>query len=421
MTERALSARFARLSFLLVLGVNSNAWADDVEQAKAHFSIAARAYEANQFVVAIEGFQEAYRLAPRPALLFSIAQAHRRKYYADQAQEDLLKGIELYRRYIKDDPKGRRVDEALQALGELESLAARLNVSAAPSPDAATPLEQPVPEKSSVARLLIAPSVKGAIARVDGGPAVQLPNRIEVTPGRHSVQIEAADHLAEQREVDVGAGESFALDVRLTQKPALLQPRVEDGVRVYVDGRFTATTPLAKPLELIAGSHTLALTQNGHDPLSFEVLLKPGESKPLDAEFSQSTQRVGAYVLFGLSGALFVTGGVFTGLALHQESEAKDLQRRLAQTNLSLEERNQHEDAIDRRDTYRNIAIGTFAGGAAVGITAALLYLFDQPEPAAPAAPRSPTPQPEEKSDLDLAVAPLLSPTTAGLAVAGSL
>jgi hypothetical protein len=239
------------------------------------------------------------------------------------------------------------------------------------------------------------------------------------------VQIEAADYLPEQREVDVGAGESFALDVRLTQKPALLQPRVEDGVRVYVDGRFTATTPLTKPLELIAGSHTLALTQNGHDPLSFDVLLKPGESKPLDAEFSQSTQRIGSYVLFGLGGALLVTGGVFTGLALHQESEAKDLQQRLAQTNLSLDERNQHEDAIERRDTYRNVAIGTFAGGAAIGITAALLYLFDQPEPAAPSAP-TPAPgstpaQPEEKSDLDLAVAPLLSPTTAGLAIAGSL
>jgi hypothetical protein len=419
MTERSL---IARLSFVLALSVSGTAWADDVEQAKAHFAIAARAYEANQFAVAIEGFQEAYRLAPRPALLFSIAQAHRRKYYADQANEDLLQGIEFYRRYIKDDPKGRRVDEALLALGELESLATRLNVTA-PQVDPAAALGQstPAPVKSTLARLLIAPSVKGAVARVDGGPPVQLPNRIEVTPGRHSVRIEAADCLPEQREVEVGAGESFAMDVRLTQKPALVQPRVGDGVRVYVDGSFTATTPLRKPLELVAGSHTLALTQSGHDPLSFEVTLQPGESKVLDAQFRASTQRISSYVLFGVGGALFITGGVFTGLALHQESEAKGLERQLTQVNLSLEQHSDHEHAIDLRDTYRNVAIGTFAGGAALTVTAALLYLFDQPEPAAPSASRPTTPQPEEKSDLDISFAPILSPSSAGLAVAGSL
>lgn len=420
MNDRKL---FACLSFALALSLGGNAWADDVAQAKAHFAIAARAYEANQFGVAIEAFQEAYRLAPRPALLFSIAQAHRRKYYADQSNEDLRHGIEFYRRYIKDDPNGRRVDEALMALGELEALAARLNVTA-PQPDLATlPGQslQPEQPKSTLARLLIAPSVKGAVARVDGGPAVQLPNRIEVTPGRHSVLIEAADCLPEQREVEVGAGESFAMDVRLTQKPALVQTRVEDGARIYVDGRFTTTSPLPKPLEVVAGSHTVALTQNGRDPLSFEVTLRPGESKVLDAQFSTSAQRVSSYVLFGVGSALLVTGGVFTGLALHQESEAKDLQQRLGQTNLSLDERNQHEHAIELRDTYRTVAIGTIAGGAAVGITATLLYLFDHPEPTAPAPPRPTTPQREENSDLDIAVAPILTPTTAGLSVAGSL
>src|SRR5262245_14633635 len=88
-----------------LLSTQAPAHADDVEQAKAHFSIGARAYESNQFGVAIEAFTEAYRIAPRPAILFSIAQAHRRQYFAERRREDLDAAIQYYRHYVKDDPK----------------------------------------------------------------------------------------------------------------------------------------------------------------------------------------------------------------------------------------------------------------------------------------------------------------------------
>ncbi len=402
---------------VVLLGTARPALADDVSQARAHFSIGARAYEANQFGVAIEAFEEAYRLAPRPAILFSIAQAHRRRYYAERSDDDLLRSVDYYRRYIKDEPKGNRVGEALTALADLEPLAARLQSEPAAPPGS----EQPAAAKSNNARLLIAPSVNGAVARVDGGAPVELPNRIDVTPGRHSVSIEASGYQPERREVEVGAGESFAIDVRLMQKPALVQPHVGAGVRVYVDGRFAATTPLARPLAVPAGRHAVSLARRGHDPVSLDLELRPGESRAVNADFSPSTQRVTSYALFGVSGVLLIGGGVFTVLALDQENTASDVEERATTGNISSTERDDHEHAIELRNTYRNVAFVGFGGALAVGTTATLLYVLDQPEPEGRVAPAPRSGEPETEPALELGIAPLLSPNVAGLGVWGSL
>ncbi|HEY3236002.1 MAG TPA: PEGA domain-containing protein, partial [Polyangiaceae bacterium] len=335
-----------------LLGATELARADDVQQAKAHFSIAARAYEANQFRVAIDAFEEAYRLAPRPAILFSIAQAYRRQYFAEQQRQDLSQAIAYYRRYIKDDPKGKRVTEAVSAVADLEAVAARIGLD----PNAReAPVKAP---ESRGARLLVAPSVKGATARVDQGSPVELPNRIDVKPGKHTVVVEASGYQAERREIDIGPGESFALDVRLLEKPATVKPLVDEGVRLFVDGRFAATTPLVKALELPAGPHTISMSRRGHDPVSMQHDLNAGEFKSISADFSASSQRVTSYVLFGIAAAATVTGGVFTGLAFAEQKTATNLEDLASQGNLTTSQREQHEEAIRRRNLNRGIAFG---------------------------------------------------------------
>src|SRR5512139_3732457 len=111
----------AALSFGLLAG--REAHADDVAQAKTHFAVGARAYEERKFRVAIDAFEESYRLAPRPAILFSIAQAYKRQYYEGRTDRDLSQAIAYYRRYLKDEPNGKRAGEASAALGDLEPIA----------------------------------------------------------------------------------------------------------------------------------------------------------------------------------------------------------------------------------------------------------------------------------------------------------
>ncbi len=377
--------------------------ADDVAQAKTHFQIGARAYEERKFRVAIDAFEESYRLAPRPAILFSIAQAYKRQYYEGRADRDLTQAVAYYRRYLTDDPKGKRAGDAGAALADLEPVVTKLGLEEKP----AAPLVEE-PGKVRPARILIAPSVKNATARVDGGPAVELPNRIEVTPGKHTVIVEAEGYVPEQREVDLETGESFPLDVRLVERPGLLAIDVEDGVRIYVDGRVTATTPLARPLEVTPGPHAISLARRGRDPISVAVDLRAGQTQPLQAELATSAQRVTSYVFFAAAGLVTVGGGVLTGLAFVEQGRAQDIDEKAGQGTITEAERIEHEDALVMRDRYRAGAIAGLAGGAALGVTGALLYVLDDSEPSAvPLAPRrDEEPTPIEKPDIDIAIGP---------------
>lgn len=383
--------------------------ADDVQQAKTHFAVGARAYEDSKFRLAIDAFEESYRLAPRPAILFSIAQAYKRQYYQDRGDRDLAQALAYYRRYLKDEPKGKRATEAQAALGDLEPIATKLGLDQQEPAPLHAPQAQP-------ARILIAPSVKNATARIDGGAPIELPNRIEVTPGDHTVLIEAEGYLPEQREIKVGAGEPFPLDVRMVERPGRVVLDVGAGVRVYVDGRVMATTPLAGPLDVPPGPHAISFARRGYDPMSVTLELKAGETSPIKAELATSAQRVTSYVFFAGAGLITLGGGALTGLAFIEQTRAKEIDDEAASGNITEDERLEHEDAMVARDRYRAGAIAGFAGSAALGITGALLYVLDDPEPTAtPLGPRrEQPPTPVEKPDIDIAAGPGFVGASAG-------
>src|SRR4051812_9930626 len=56
----------------------------EAADARLYFNAGARAYAAGKYVPAIRAFEEAYRIEPRPGLVFSIAQAYRRQYFIDK-------------------------------------------------------------------------------------------------------------------------------------------------------------------------------------------------------------------------------------------------------------------------------------------------------------------------------------------------
>lgn len=90
---KGLVARASRRTTALVLATlvsasvltAAPASADDVEQAKTLFNAGAQAFNVGKFSAAIQAFDAAYALAPRPAILFSLAQAQRRQYFVDRS------------------------------------------------------------------------------------------------------------------------------------------------------------------------------------------------------------------------------------------------------------------------------------------------------------------------------------------------
>jgi len=81
---------------------------DATAQAKTLFNAGAQAYERTQYTAAIQAFEQAYKLAPRPGILFSTAQAYRRRYIVDRRPEDLSIAIARYREYLDKVPQGGR-------------------------------------------------------------------------------------------------------------------------------------------------------------------------------------------------------------------------------------------------------------------------------------------------------------------------
>ena len=72
------------LALALVLGTGGPASAQpgdaSVAKAKELFDAGAREYENGRFDLAIQAFEQAYKIAPRDGIVFSMAQAHRRQF-----------------------------------------------------------------------------------------------------------------------------------------------------------------------------------------------------------------------------------------------------------------------------------------------------------------------------------------------------
>lgn len=92
--------------------VGFNALAD----ARQHFLAGQDYYSQGRYEKAIEEFEEAYRLDPRPLLLYNIAQAHEKMGH-------LVKAVDHLKRYLEADPD---TDERTTLLNKVANLEARI-------------------------------------------------------------------------------------------------------------------------------------------------------------------------------------------------------------------------------------------------------------------------------------------------------
>jgi hypothetical protein len=408
------SAAALLLGALLAAASPSLAEEPSVAQARMLFNAGAQAYSKGDFRGAIQAFEQAYKLAPRPGLLFSMAQAYRKQHALDQQPADLHRAIALYRDYVAQVPTGGRRSDAAQALAELDVIASR----AAPAEPAAAPAAPP-----ASTRVAVSSQTPGAMVSIDGGKPAEAPLMAEVPPGKHRVRITAEGHFDQEREVDAQQGGVFPVDVTLTPRPARLTIVAPDAALVSIDGRAAGLTPLPGPLELPAGAHFVVVSKNGHRPFTEEIKLRRGEARTLRAELDTTGQRFAAYgFLLGGAGAA-VFGIVSTGLALHHQGQAEGVLRDKETTNISPGRLDDYAQAAENRDRFRGLATIGFGAGAALGLTGLLLYAFDRPEAQArpprgvdaPSAPAPGAPAPV----VEIVARPIWSPGAAGGALIG--
>jgi tetratricopeptide (TPR) repeat protein len=381
----------------------------EAPDARLYFNAGARAYAAGKFAAAVRAFEEAYRIEPRPGLVFSIAQAYRRQYFIDRAKENLTESIDHYRRYLELDPDGARRGDTAEALSELEPLASRL------SP--AEVARSPAPPSRPATQLMISSPVDDVAISLDGRSAGTLPYIAAVTPGVHQVALTAAGYVDYQRDVRVLDGSVVPLDVALKEKPARLSVVAPDGARIAVDGRFRGVSPSA-PLTLTPGRHYVTVALNGHEAYSRELDVARDESRKLRADLPATAQRTAAWVLIGTGAtALLAGGGLLIG-AVVRENSAKSA---TIDTAADIDTFN---GTLSSRNELRTAGIVAAGSGLAVAAVGVFLFAFDEPRAFAPAkdesAPGRRPPTREQSPGLEVSATPWFSPSAAGASLKGA-
>ena len=362
--------RSVALVVLAVLVSSAPAGADATEEARRYFDGGRQAYESGRFAAAISSFETAYKLSPRPSIVFALAQAYRRQHSIDDDIDKLLEADRLYKQYLDEVPQGERREEATKYLGEIKPLVlAAKNRKTSPI----------APAKPLVTQLMVSSQTKDAKGAIDGGALTAIPVIADVKPGVHKVRVEAPGYITAEMDATAVDGKFIVSEVSLVEKPAQLAVTAPAGAQVSVDGRPVATAPLRQPISLPAGKHFVSVTRRGHGGWSRELTLGRGETNSVDAPLRRTMQRRASYWVFGGAGALVVIGGVTTVLGLVARSSANDLEAKFATGRGTPDDLAKHNRLAARSGNYATASELLFGGAAIVAVTGALLYYLDSP------------------------------------------
>ena len=374
----------ARALVLALVCIAAPARADRAK-AEQYFQAGAEAFKQQNFAAAAENFEHAYKELALPQIAFSAAQAYRRQFFIDRKPQYVQRAVELYEIYLAAVKTGGRVADAADGLAEmkreLEALDTRQKheevheVKTRIAISIAATGEQR-PELGEIAAVSATDSVK-ATATLDGKP-IDLYAPTDVTPGEHTVVVDAAGYfpVTIQRRAVEGASDVWVAELK--PRPAQLSVVTEDGATVAIDGKLAGSVPLAtQPVP--AGKHVITVTRRGREAEQRDVVLSRGESKKLEVALVRTTKRRSVPWLIGGAGALALGAVVFTPLAISEDHDMSSLESKRMRVGLSTSELQQYRDDASRRDTFRDLAFGLGGAAIAVGATAAALYYFDVP------------------------------------------
>jgi tetratricopeptide (TPR) repeat protein len=176
--------RYSLLGLLIALTFAGAADAKPTkEQARAVYAKGKAAYERGDYGEALVQFEEAYRLSSTPALLFNMAQAHRLSG-PDHCQQ----ALDLYRRYLAEDPNAKNRGEAAERIDEMQECAARSeeageSATPPPEPEQAPPRAAAAPVPSARTKIAPAPASKPVRAPRDQTPDRARPTAAIVVTG----------------------------------------------------------------------------------------------------------------------------------------------------------------------------------------------------------------------------------------------
>ncbi len=396
---------------LLAVVATPPARADDQRaEAERYFRTGERLLNAGEFAAAASSFEDAFEILPLPEIAFSAAQSYRLAFVKDQQPGRLKRAVELYRLYLDKVKTGGRVNDATNALLDLEPQLQRLEAGGKTITAVAA---------TRTTGLMITSEVSPATGAIGTDPrlAGELPLVREVAAGKHEITVEAPGYQSKTITAIAVEGELVPVEVDLVPLPATIELKVGGGASVEVDGRSVGTTPLSAPLQVDAGKHFISVTRRGRRSLAREVELERGGTVTVAASLRTTTQRKAArYVLIG-SGVLLVGAGLAGLGAAGADGDAASLDEQRRNGGINEDQLARYEQLRNDRDDLKT-TMWTLGGAAlAVGVAGGLMYVFDHDEAEAPPPSLGASPKPAARPALG--VAPTVGPLGVGVLVRG--
>jgi hypothetical protein len=388
---------------------SAQAPAANVEQAKIQFNLGAQAYTAARYDVAVAAFDEAYRLLPRPEILFSLAQAEKKQCVVAKDAALLKKALGHYRQYYGTEiPGGGRKPEAVESIQYLEQLATQAEFGGG---------QGGAGQKTT--KLNVFSSADGAHVYVDGRSVGDVPFVGPVSPGKHTISVRLEGFVSSQRDVVVDEGTTQTLPMPLVERPVGVAFDTTPGADVYVDGRFTGRAPFGpEGVPLPPGNHVAVVVKNGKRLATKEFTLVRNKPMLVSLPLETSNQRVSAFVIGGIGLGALLTSGVFYAIAIAEESRVENRQALLDRGELDAKGLTSYNTALANRDAFRTSGTVIGFGGVAALTGGVLLYALDKPDPNS--VPIRPSEDPKKpKNEFDVAVTPYFTGQGLGLGAMG--
>ncbi len=243
-------------------------------------------------------------------------------------------------------------------------------------------------------RLDITVNVDGALVSLDGVHRGSTPTRpLPVNAGLHLVKVTKVGFLPWSRSVAVRSGQTVAVKVTLRKDPAYVPPRRVKGIkhrkakneayltlktraqgaRLFADGKELSKNAKGVFVLPRPAAHVLEVRAPGRLPWRARVSLLRGERKTLVPVLPLlRTKRAfarWAWVTLGVAGVVAGVGAVFSGLESRTYEAVRD---RRADTRAEL------DDLVKKGKRYRNIALGLYAGAAAVLASSIVLFVLER-------------------------------------------
>ncbi|HTA19325.1 MAG TPA: tetratricopeptide repeat protein [Polyangia bacterium] len=273
---------------LAALASRASAADDATAQARSHYEMGLKLFDARENEQALIEFRAADDLKPRPAALFMMAQC---EYLLGRLKDARAH----YARYASENPDGEFVELAKDRIQSIDKRPSTFVINT-------------VPDDVTVH------------IRAEGTPSVaidvtgQAPNNFQVPRGRYRIDVTRANYQGQTRVVDVDIAETKPLFFKLDPIPARLEiETVPPLATLYVNGN-RARNPYRQ--DVPPGHVEIFAEAPDHDDKTIDFTLTPGEQKrllgpdSLRLNYAQRSGRPELIVASSVMGALVGAGAV---------------------------------------------------------------------------------------------------------------